>query len=372
MADYVLNLASQTNKMGHHCVALSLNDSGTGVVVCQEYGGVRILRLPQAMGWDRRIEHAQQWLTEAGAEWLSVQMVCYGFQKKGVVVGLGDRLRRLVKGRRVHIMFHELWIGLATGSSFKERLVGAVQRRFILNAIKGCRPLVIHTNNKVYSHVLARCGLNARVLPLFSNVPIISTSESRWLISQISPIGLIERSSLWIFVLFGRLHPEWTATPLLDYLLEFAADTNRKIALTAIGDMGDLGRRLWARTECQFSGRIIFKSLGMHSARRVSEVLNCADFGIAASPRMLIEKSSAAATMVDHGLPVIVSRNDQRFDGIYAPMTSPRFLSVDDTLVKRLKRAQRNDPRSRLPEVAAQFLHDLANATGQSKAAGGG
>jgi len=64
--------------------------------------------------------------------------------------------------------------------------------------------------------------------------------------------------------------------------------------------------------------------------------------------------------MLDHGLPVIVNRNDIHFRGIpeIAPI-SELLIPVDENFLKRLTAVKRQAPRPILPEVAAQFLHDL-------------
>jgi hypothetical protein len=84
------------------------------------------------------------------------------------------------------------------------------------------------------------------------------------------------------------------------------------------------------------------------------------DFGIAATPRALIGKSATAAAMLEHGLPVIVNRDDVQFDG--APANGQEdslLLFMDDTLPMRLAQIKRRPPESRLPAVTRQFLGTL-------------
>jgi hypothetical protein len=64
--------------------------------------------------------------------------------------------------------------------------------------------------------------------------------------------------------------------------------------------------------------------------------------------------------MLDHGLPVIVNRDDIHFRGI--PRVAPVFdllIPVDKNFLARVRSARRQSPQSRLPQVAEQFLHDV-------------
>ena len=64
--------------------------------------------------------------------------------------------------------------------------------------------------------------------------------------------------------------------------------------------------------------------------------------------------------MLDHGLPVIVSRNDVHFRGMPKPdLISDLLIPVDETFLERLKSARRRKPQPQLPHVAEQFLKDI-------------
>jgi hypothetical protein len=47
----------------------------------------------------------------------------------------------------------------------------------------------------------------------------------------------------------------------------------------------------------------------------ISKILQCLDLGLATSPRQLIQKSGSVAAMLEHGLPILVTRNDWRLRG---------------------------------------------------------
>ncbi len=311
-----MRLAGECLRLGHPVFALSLNDPGTDVSTEASDDGVENIRLPSVMPWSERVRLADAWLAARGVECVSVQMVCYGFQPKGIVIGLGDRLRVLASRRAAHIMFHELWIGLPTGAPLKQRVIGQVQRHFILDAVRKLAPKVMHTNNPVYEGVLKRLGIKAHVLPLFSNVPIVPPDDD-WILCHpsLAKAGLSAdtREKFWVFILFGGLHPEWRPQPLLDYLLQAGQIAGKRILLACAGNLGQKGPEIWNRMSREFGGKVSVAYFGEQPPRGVSEILSFADFGISASPWALVGKSGAAAAMLDHGLPVIVSRDDARF-----------------------------------------------------------
>jgi hypothetical protein len=104
--------------------------------------------------------------------------------------------------------------------------------------------------------------------------------------------------------------------------------------------------------------------LGEQPAQRISELFNTVDFGIATTPLALIGKSATVAAMFDHGLPVVVNRDDCRWT---APATADDreaalAIRIDSDLAARLRHARRLPAAWRLQSVAAQWLGELAGA----------
>jgi hypothetical protein len=98
---------------------------------------------------------------------------------------------------------------------------------------------------------------------------------------------------------------------------------------------------------------------------QISSVLHTADFGIATTPLALIGKSATAAAMFDHGLPVIVNREDGGWPP--SPIADPRqaalIIRLGDGFGDRLRASQRLPARWRLPEIATQWIETLRAAT---------
>jgi hypothetical protein len=106
---------------------------------------------------------------------------------------------------------------------------------------------------------------------------------------------------------------------------------------------------------------------GEQDADAISGILSRADFGIAPHPWALIGKSGAAAAMREHGIPVLVPRDDWRLRGTGAPSGSDA-----DTLLMRLHDVDtygterwlgsRRAPSSAVPRVADVFFGALERA----------
>jgi hypothetical protein len=312
------------------------------------------------MSWRDRIAQARSFLDAFSPEWISVQFVPYGFHDKGVAWNLGSYLRAFTEGLRVQIMFHELWLGAYSEASIKERLIGALQRACIHRILRSLRPSVINTSNSAYVGLLKRSGVEAKMLPLFGSIPLAQSTIPSWLADEIGrsgPGGI--SNDAWLFCMFGSLHPIWPAEPLFRYLLEAGQRHERRIVLISVGRLGP-GEALWDQLAARYRGTIQFIKLGTRSTAEVSTVLQASDFGIATSPWELIGKSSTVASMREHGLPVIVNRDDVHF-GITSTSEPGNSLVVklDADLPSTLPTLRKSAPQSRVEPISEEFLLQL-------------
>jgi hypothetical protein len=102
--------------------------------------------------------------------------------------------------------------------------------------------------------------------------------------------------------------------------------------------------------------------LGEQPAARLSELFNTADFGIATTPLALIGKSATVAAMFDHGLPVVVNRDDCPWPsaGAVDEREAALVIPMGQDLAARLRDARRLPAVWRLPGVAARWLADMS------------
>jgi glycosyltransferase involved in cell wall biosynthesis len=340
VGDYTRALAAECTRFGHETFLLSLNDpwlTGSQTESAE-------LRLGARMSWPDRVDAARAYLTQNGAEIVSLQFVPYSFHPTGLNFALPQIVRALIGQTRTHCMFHEIWIGSHTGAPLQAKVLGFCQRKTIQAVVKTLTYRTFHTSNIVYAQLLARYGIDAKLLPLFGSVPVVAMpNETRRTDGPLS-LGL-----------FGSVHQEWNPDEMLAALRKLG----RPIRLSHVGRIGP-GESVWRDLSGRYQQEIEFCRLGEQSLENISQFLGSVDFGVATTPLSLIGKSSCTAAMLDHGLPVIVNRNDIHFRGIpeVAPI-SELLIPFDENFLERLATVKRRPPRPRLPLVAAQFLNDL-------------
>jgi hypothetical protein len=367
VGDYARDLASECEAGGHSCVLVALNDRFIDRPSEERQATrgrhVEALRLPASAPWPQRLLAAEEWLKRAAPDWISLQLVTYGFHPKGLIGDLAVRLAPLSRGRSVHLMLHELWIGMERGAPWRRRLVGHMQRRAVLALVSKLDPALVHTTNGTYAALLDRWGVANRVLALCGSIPILSSVDAQWLTQTLLGLGVppprSARDGCWRFGMFGALHPSWSPEPLFTQLGAAARSANRQIVIASIGRRGP-GEELWQHIQRRYGDRFSFAALGERPLRDISSFLQSVDFGIAITPWQLIGKSGTTAAMLDHGLPVIVSRDDQDF-GVTpsTPISEPLLYRMDAGLPEWLHSVKRQPACSRLPHVARQFITDL-------------
>jgi hypothetical protein len=367
VGDYTSSFADELRLQGHDTIIIALRDKFVSKVTAagRQVAGksIQTFRLPVKLPWPECIREARQILDSFDPEWVSLQFVCYSFHRKGLVHGLARRLAPLLTGRKLHIMFHELWIGDHTGAALKETIVGWVQRSLILRVVSKLQPSAVSTSNATYFAMLKEHGITAFFLPLFGNIPIVKQSEHDWLFSLAATQGLMvnpeNRSDFWIFGLFGGLHSAWPEEPLFTMLREASAQYHKRMIVASVGRIGVDSEYRWEVLVRNYGKYFGFLRVGEQSPKRVSEFLHWVDYGIATSPWMLIEKSGSVAAMIEHGLPVIVNRDDWYWRGgnVLEIGTNPLLHKLDATLARKLAAGlPKREPSSSLPKVARTLI----------------
>jgi hypothetical protein len=375
VGDYTRDLAAACVRLGHSCTLLAVNDRYVDEIRKESQTArdmeIEALRLPALASWTGRAWAAKQWLARRPPDWLSLQFVPYGFHPKGLVGGLDERLAPLAAtARHVHVMLHELWIGAERGASLKHRMVGFLQRRGVTSLVRRLSPGVIHTTNDAYRSLSEAVGIRAKLLPLCGSIPIATHTDPQWLETEFLKLGVPAahvkpREECWWFGMFGSLHPEWAPEPVFSHIAEAASRAHRRVVVSAIGRQG-AGTPLWRSLQERYGSRFAFAALGERSPREVSMFLQGLDYGIATTPWQLIGKSATVAAMVDHGLPVIVSRDDVRLRLSQEPRSSaePLLYRMDAQLPRwLLGQSSRAPARDGLARLADTFLSDLSAAT---------
>lgn len=359
VGDYTRSLAAECMRMGHEAALLALHDRHLQAPVTED--DPPTLRLPATMPWTERTRRAGDFVAGFDPEWISLQFVPYGFHDKGLVWSLPNFLTPLTIGRKIQVTFHELWLGDYMGAALKERVIGSLQRIGVFRLLRRLAPSACGTSNDPYLAMLARGGIRAQLLPMFGSIPLAANPNPEWLFAELRAAGVSfqRREELWIFSMFGALHSIWPPEPLFTYLREASERHGRKIVITSMGRLGP-GESLWQQLRDTYAGRLHLVRLGERSPHDVSVVLQEADFGIATSPWELIGKSSSAASLLEHGLPVIVNRDDVKFRSSTGQIAiPPQLIKLGSTLPARLAQLKKAPPRFGLQDTAKIFLDSL-------------
>jgi glycosyltransferase involved in cell wall biosynthesis len=370
VGEYTRRLANDLQAAGHQVLVIALADPFIDrlVELHQEPGGIAVLRLPKALWQARQLQAVQVALDSFAPDWVSLQLVVYAYDDRGLLGDLGQQLQRLSGAARRHVMFHELWIGAAAHCAVKERLVGWLQRQLLLRALKRWQPLVSHTSNPVYRQLLQREGLQALPLRVPGSIVIerISHRDARAALATRLRLTAEQGGQMIMAGVFGAVHPEWADALVLQRLQLSCAAQGRQLVLLHMGRAGVAGNALWQQLRSTLAGKVPLHSLGELPPRELSEVLRGLDMGLATTPWALAGKSSTIAAMLEHGVPVLVTRNDYQLRGQPTPEpdSHPLLLRYVDALPDVV--LQPDDPR-RTPgtgtPISSTLLADWSAAT---------
>ena len=340
VGDYTRLLAAECIRRQQTCLLLALNDGYVSqpVEASEWVDGIemRVLRLPASLPWKERAQLAANFQKNRSIDWISLQFVCYGFNPKGVVWNLSGFFASVIGTRPLHVMFHETWIGIDKTFSFKHLLVGTIQKYFIRKLFQKLRPRLVTTSNAFYASLLQGIGFAAVETPLFSNIPVLPRGDGADLPEKLIQAKVCDRSGAhperWLGLFFGALYPEWKEEPFLRIMASPPDHSNKRVCLVSTGRIGGPGKIRWEKFQESYGSAIDFVALGDCTPAQISALMHVADFGVSNSPWHLLGKSSSTATMLDHGLPVIVTDYDSQPFTSPSPSENPQLYRCDDKL----------------------------------------
>ncbi|MFT3932632.1 MAG: hypothetical protein QM726_03370 [Chitinophagaceae bacterium] len=351
VGDYTRKLALELTKQGHRAGAIAINDRFVNNIAdelqCESSLSIPVLRLPASIPGTQNFDIAKKWVDSFNPEWMSLQYVPFAFHPKGLRLGLGKQLHQLGKGRKWHIMFHELWVGMNKESSQKYFYWGQVQRQLISSMIARLKPLIVHTQTQVYLAQLKKINVNAAYLPLFSNIPVASM-----------PVMSGNRRSTE-FVFFGSIHPNIAVEDFATEAVAYAASRGEKPVLKIIGRSGSEQQR-WQSifTTAGFEVKV----LGEKKPEEVSAILASPGIGLSTTTLLMAEKSGSIAALSAHGLPVLCVTHAWSARGLkavapVAGITEYKKGMLQSYLDGPLPVAQSHA----VPAIAKQFADNLNN-----------
>jgi len=357
---------------GTECLLVAINDHAADRVVSRasspDHFGAPILRIPSASGYAATTRLVRERLGEFKPDWLSLQFVCHGFARKGILLAEPLWMPRAFAGYPLHVMMHELWVGHGVFHTPRKALVGALQKPMIRALLGRLKPRAVTTSCLFYADLLRGIGVEAGVIPLCGNVKVGEEVGGPWLDARLSDCGLDlarrGREHYWLFGLFGTILEEWRPEALFARLAALAGAHGREAVVLSAGGSGrDMDALLasWRRRHPEMR----FAALGRLAEAELSAFFNFLDFGLTSHPHYTAGKSGAIAAMLEHGLPVITSWGFEVAPGL-APIAGPlgaNLWRADAGLEARLL-----EPRKRVrvydgaERMAASLLATLAAA----------
>lgn len=350
VGDYTRRLAGECIRLGHKASIVAINDRFVKKLnneplldVCTN---IPTIRIPSDLNDQSKKDIAGSFIQTQDPEWVSVQFVPFAFHPRGIPFKLGGLLYSLVRDRRRHVMFHELWIGIYGSHTFKSVLLGSVQKlciRYFLNKMQfNC----VSTSNDCYLKELS--DLNAFHLPVFGNVPI---AENGSLFKQ--------REAELHAIVFGTITSDlYLFEEQLKWLLRFVQSKSILLKVYFIGNGGAMEAKARSLVE-EIVGEANFHSLGFLQNPYLSFCISQMDIGISRADYQLFEKSGTTMSLLEHGLPVLLK--GKRSVSADLENNSPyynQFFFANDPLPDSIPRFQ---IRHGLNNTAMQFMEKLYN-----------
>jgi hypothetical protein len=373
VGDYTRLLAMELARKGINCSIIALCDAYTE---CVEYGELRVgdislptLRLPQNISYKTCLKAACQFCIHAKPNWISVQFVPYSFDKRGLPFGFPGLVRSIYKssiaaasdqGVCLHIMFHEIGIGIVDKAKIRQQIVGFLQKIIRVRLASIVKNPFINTNCDFYRRLLLKEGLTASILPLFGNIGMEET-----LVSFHDFLGIdsfiTNQDECITLVTFGRIHSVFPFNCFFEYLKKLSSISGKQFRLVRAGNAvsnHDLYQE-WTLLAANSSFLRLY-SLPIISDGELRALFRSANAGITLSWLEGWQKSGAIAAMIESGLEVYGYFGNLRADYPRSSLPPhPMVVDIDDNPM-RLLNATKIEPSSLVPGVAEQLIGQLA------------
>ena len=312
VGDYSRRLANELHIKGHQVSLMGINDRflEEGKELEEVQGLVLAYRVKGPITRSQNRKLIEKKIEELDPEWLSLQFVPFAFQKKGLPLFLASHLKKICGGRKWHVMFHELWVGMSTTESLKQKMYGFAQKHIIKQLVDRLVPSKIHTQSHLYEKYLMQMGYIPAYLPLFSNIEVIEKS-----------FGQVRHGGEINIAVFGSLH---SGAKLEEFIEWLRSEEIKDFKFYFLGQNGSEGTK-WL--EVFRKNKVKYKQDGWLSEKQISKGLARCSFGITSTPYFLVEKSGTVAAMLEHNLKVVCIGRDWTPRGI-------RINSSDDSVFR--------------------------------------
>ncbi|MEX0921654.1 MAG: hypothetical protein WDZ84_02680 [Rhodovibrionaceae bacterium] len=367
IADYGRLLAHAFQTRGHSVAFLALADPGGKAVqeerLTLDAGEAPLLRLPAGRGDAASTKQARDWIAGQQSDWVSLQFNPFALQPRGFLWEKRRELTALLRGLRLQIMVHEIWLGIADQRGWKPRLLGRLQKPAITGLLRDLRPRLLQTSNPYYQDLLGEAGLAAGILPLYGN--LIPVQQDRQ--AELRLLGESDGAeSTFRLGLFSGQRGERLPSALILELRDYAAERGQRLAVYSAGRAPGIDALFegWRR-HCPEAA---FTVLGEQPEAELSRFMQAMDAALTHYPYYLCGKSGVAAAWLEHGVPLLTTWGDLTpGEAPVPPDVLPLLRHPGEPPGEFLARQGPRQPRGhRLAEVADQLLEEMEAADSQA------
>ena len=226
------------------------------------------------------------------ADLYSIQFAPYAYANNGIPKTILNVLAKELCNTKVHLNFHEIWVGAYPSANWKERGIGWLQRNLILGFSKKCKPAWITSSNAAALDRLKQAGVPARFLYLFGNIPYSANSK------------VTTKGQTLNVAFFGTPYADFPYDLLGEFFLTLSNISGKKLKIILIGRQREDAGSNHAYSMCK-KNKFLIERTGELSTNLISEQLQECLLGVSTTPYDVIGKSGATAAMLEHGLPVL-------------------------------------------------------------------
>lgn len=351
VGDYARRLAAGFCKTGHEVMLVALNDRHINELTEDNTNDFGITRLPKSMSEPERYKAFQAVLNAFNPDWLSLQYVCYSFQKRGITFNLVKQLKKVKIKANIHIMFHEIWIGESNESTWKDKITGFLQRWTVSALVKTLKPAGISTSNSFYKNCLAKAGIQANKIPIFSNMPVGNPTGKK-IYEQLPAEVQSSRSEYVLATFFGGFHyRDQLDSKLIRLAQHVNQELKKQLVITHVGKSAGIEEQF--ERLAQTTG-IPMKVLGTWDAQDIADYFSLCDVSLANHPLVLFEKSGSIAAALYNKCPVIVLRDNIAADDQKTAEVEQveRISNIEEFINQDTGFSEKYNPES----VAGQYL----------------
>jgi hypothetical protein len=260
------------------------------------------------------------------ADLYSIQFAPYAYANNGMPMKILNLLAKKLKNKRVHLNFHEIWVGAYPRANWKERGIGWLQKNLILGFINNCEPAWITTSNPAAIDRLKHESIPVSFLYLFGNIPYSEASKVT-----------CTRQTLKI-AFFGTPYVDFPYHHLNDFFSNLSKACGKQLEIVLIGRQREDDGTNQVLFLCK-KNNFLTQTTDELSTNLISEQLLECSFGVSTTPYDVIGKSGATAAMLEHRLPVLAyDDGDTPRESLFIPdpFKDQIFLINDHSSVEKL------------------------------------